>query len=593
MRIKFTAAFFDMYIQRLPRRLDSLLVVLVIACSLGAEATASFGSRDLTEDQEQNEENTSDEFTLFGKISTTFVYFVFWAMLLFPDLLLPVGRPGIALTGGLAMVIWRWFLNLLGQGPVFHAEQVIVMEPLFLLFGLMLTTIYIEKMESGGLFDKLRGVLDDKCNWRRAAKIMIVSTLGSAAVMNDSIALIFSGVVVDMCLQHRVKDSLPYLLALATTANIGSALTMTGNPQNILIVSLAYDEIKWLKFASNMALPVAAASTINACLLFSYFYKELFHGASGPREVYDIVFRGHLTTEMEEEQRQSVHRNVATESPRFDKWTIWSKIQLVVVILFLVCFAVGLDVGIVSISAGVILMIVSSYKRKYHDDESLSAKSIVRGDTILRSSSDEEDIDPVEEPTTSLPVTDSVAERLPITEPGTRSDKIMVVTESETILTQVDYGVLMLFVGQFLLIGAFDDTGIPQSFFETAMGGCADRMTEGYCVYWFVMIISILSNIASNVPVCLMLASTFPYASPYEWLVVAYSATIAGNLTMLGSAANIIVAQQASKAGDRSFTSARHAPFGIVSTLVCLYVGTVILANLHFSPDCSVKLGEC
>lgn len=150
-----------------------------------------------------------------------------------------------------------------------------------------------------------------------------------------------------------------------------------------------------------------------------------------------------------------------------------------------------------------------------------------------------------------------------------------------------------MFIGQFLLIGSFDDTGVPQAFFDLTMGDCADKMTDVPCVYWFVMIITILSNIASNVPVCQMLAATFPYATPYDWMQVSFSATIAGNLTMLGSAANMIVAFQAAKVGDRTFTSERHAPFGIPSTLGCLYIGTFLLTNIHFSPECSEKLGTC
>jgi Na+/H+ antiporter NhaD/arsenite permease-like protein len=167
------------------------------------------------------------------------------------------------------------------------------------------------------------------------------------------------------------------------------------------------------------------------------------------------------------------------------------------------------------------------------------------------------------------------------------------ITESETTLTEVDYGLLLLFIGQFLLIGSFDDTGLPQAFFAFAMGGCAADMTSSPCVYWFVAIITILSNVASNVPVCQMLAATFPFATPYEWMQVSFSATIAGNLTMLGSAANMIVAFQAAKVGDRSFTSERHAPFGIPSTIFCLYAGTAIMVYVHFSPNCSVKLGTC
>ena len=190
--------------------------------------------------------DVSDQFTAFGKWSVTAIYFAFWVFLMFPNWFLPIGRPGIALCGGLTMVVYRYILLQTGQGPVFYAEKVMILEPLFLLFGLMLTTIYLEKMERGGLFDKLRNSLDDPLNWKRAWKIMAMSYIGSAAVMNDSVVLIFSGVVVDLCVRNKVSNSLPYLLSLATTANIGSALTMTGNPQNILIVTLAYDDISWM-----------------------------------------------------------------------------------------------------------------------------------------------------------------------------------------------------------------------------------------------------------------------------------------------------------------------------------------------------------
>ena len=67
--------------------------------------------------------DVSDQFTLFGKISISCIYFAFWVFLMFPNWFLPIGRPGIALGGGLSMVVFRY----------------------------MLTTIYLEKMELGGL----------------------------------------------------------------------------------------------------------------------------------------------------------------------------------------------------------------------------------------------------------------------------------------------------------------------------------------------------------------------------------------------------------------------------------------------------------
>ena len=549
-----------------------------------------FGSRHLSEEEGGKMEYTrrrhrylneyvhtdvSGEFTLFAKISTSLIYFAFWVFLMFPNWFLPIGRPGIALGGGLAMVVWRFVLKVMGHGPTFDAEKVIIMEPLFLLFGLMLTTIYIEKMERGGLFDKLRESLDDPVNWKRSAKIMTMSTLGSAAVMNDSVVLIFSGVVVDLCVRHKVANSLPYLLSLATTANIGSALTMTGNPQNILIVSLAYDDIGWIDFAINMVLPVIAATIINAAMMFMYYAPELFPGSSGFLENFGIMFMGNRTPEMLAQEHAYYARhgqNNEEVEPSNGAWSVWSRIQALVVVVFLIFFAFGFDVCVVSICAGAILMVVASYKRQHYDPKPTNVQYDEDGNPLPPKKTydmDGNEIEPEEEE---------------------------LVTESETTLTEVDYGLLMLFIGQFLLIGSFNDTGVPQGFFNFTMGSCATTMADGICVYWFVTIVTLLSNIASNVPVCQMLAATFPFASPYEWLQVSYSATIAGNLTMLGSAANMIVAFQAAKVGDRTFTSERHAPFGIPSTLACLYVGTFLLASFHTADECSsysIENGLC
>jgi len=543
-----------------------------------------FGSRNLTEEEggvmeytrrrhrilaDYTHKDVADQFNSFGKWSVSLIYFAFWVFLMFPNWFLPIGRPGIALGGGLSMVVWRFILERSGWGPVFYAEKVIIMEPLFLLFGLMMTTIYLEKMERGGIFDKLRNSLDDPVNWKRSFKIMVMSTIGSAAVMNDSIVLIFSGVVVDLCVRHKVTNSMPYLLSLATTANIGSALTMTGNPQNILIVSLAYDDIGWLEFASNMILPVIGATFLNCIMMFTYYGAELFPGSSGFIENVGIMLAGRKTPEIIALENAYHAKKAANPDIVCNEWSLWSKLQVVIVVAFLVCFGLGFDVCVVSICAGAILMILAAYKHQHYDPKPDNTEYDSEGNPLPPKKMydmDGNEIEPEEEE---------------------------LITESETTLTEVDYGLLLLFIGQFLLIGSFDDTGVPQNFFEITMGTCVGQMTDMPCVFWFVFIITILSNVASNVPVCQMLAATFPYATPYDWMQVSFSATIAGNLTMLGSAANMIVAFQAAKVGDRTFTSERHAPFGIPSTIGCLYVGTILLHYIHFSPECSERLGTC
>jgi len=389
--------------------------------------------------------------------------------------------------------------------------------------------------------------------------------------MNDSIVLIFSGVVVDLCVRHKVADSIPYLLSLASTANIGSALTMTGNPQNILIVSLAYDEIKWLGFAANMVLPVLASTAINGLMMLVYYRSELFPGSSGMIEAFGILVSGSKTVDMLSQERSFYARKAAVagnaDEVVISGWSLWSKLQVLVVLLFLFFFAAGFDVSTVCISAGVILMTLNALKRRDFDEREI-------------------EVDAAGIPVEAKKQYDMNGNEL-------TPEPVELITESETILTEVDYGLLLLFIGQFLLIGSFDDTGVPQAFFKVTMGECANNMTGVPCIYWFVTIVTILSNVASNVPVCQMLAATFPYATNYEWIVTSFSATVAGNLTMLGSAANMIVSFQAAKVGDRTFTSERHAPFGIPSTLLCLYVGTAILTVVSFASKCSINLGEC
>ena len=275
-----------------------------------------------------------------------------------------------------------------------------------------------------------------------------------------------------------------------------------------------------------MVLPVLAATFMNTVLMLAYYRSELFPGSSGMFNAMGMLVSGSKSPEMMAQERAFLARAATGEGEIVipDSWSGWSKIQIVVVIGFLVFFAGGFDVSTVCISSGVILMVLTAWKRQSFDKRPEPAQKSDADDAKKTFGADGQVIEEEEEE---------------------------LITESETNLTEVDYGLLLLFIGQFLLIGSFDDTGLPQAFFAVAMGGCAADMTASPCVYWFVSVVTILSNVASNVPVVQMLAATFPYATPYEWLQVSFSATIAGNLTMLGSAANMIVAFQSAKVGDR------------------------------------------
>ncbi len=60
----------------------------------------------------------------------------------------------------------------------------------------------------------------------------------SAALVNDTVCLFLTPVILAACRRAGLPPA-PYLIALATSANIGSAATLVGNPQNMLIGTMS------------------------------------------------------------------------------------------------------------------------------------------------------------------------------------------------------------------------------------------------------------------------------------------------------------------------------------------------------------------
>jgi len=89
----------------------------------------------------------------------------------------------------------------------------------------------------------------------------------------------------------------------------------------------------------------------------------------------------------------------------------------------------------------------------------------------------------------------------------------------------------------------------------------------------------VLSNLISNVPAVLLLQPFISPNSDREWLLLAAGSTLAGNMTLLGSVANMIVAEAAAKQGYRlSFWE--HLRFGLPLTLVTLGIAYFWLQQL-------------
>jgi len=151
---------------------------------------------------------------------------------------------------------------------------------------------------------------------------------------------------------------------------------------------------------------------------------------------------------------------------------------------------------------------------------------------------------------------------------------IMLITrtlEPRKLYEEVDWGLLVFFVGLFLIVGGAENAGIVREFLTLAQHWNLHQMGG------FTLAVALLSNVVSNVPAVMLLKSIVPtFSNPrVAWLVLAMASTLAGNLTITGSVANIIVVESAKPDTDISFWD--YFRVGVPITVMTLAVGWVWL----------------
>ncbi|HXF13549.1 MAG TPA: anion transporter [Terriglobales bacterium] len=141
----------------------------------------------------------------------------------------------------------------------------------------------------------------------------------------------------------------------------------------------------------------------------------------------------------------------------------------------------------------------------------------------------------------------------------------------EDIYKEIDWPLLVFFIGLFLIIGAVEQAGIAQQ-----MLGVAERMNL-HDPWIFAGVVALLSNLVSNVPAVMLLKGLVPqFHNPTQfWLLLAMASTLAGNLTVTGSIANIIVIEKARPEVEITFKD--YLRVGVPITLATLAVGVACL----------------
>ena len=146
-------------------------------------------------------------------------------------------------------------------------------------------------------------------------------------------------------------------------------------------------------------------------------------------------------------------------------------------------------------------------------------------------------------------------------------------TEPEAVFAQVDWPLLVFFSGLFVVTGVLDYTHLTDRLFALAEPAIRNGVVP------LALIAAGLSNLISNVPAVLLFRSAIPHlADPRRaWLTLAMASTLAGNLTLLGSVANLIVAETARARGVKlSFREYLRA--GVPITLATLATGILWLS---------------
>lgn len=379
----------------------------------------------------------------------------------------PLDRAGFALVGA---------ATLLATGVVdLHAAADLVdAEVLVLLFGLMLLN---EALAEAGAFRALTRWATRRAATPFALLVALTFAAGalSALFLNDTIALMLTPLVVALTRALGVRP-LPYLLALATAANVGSVATVTGNPQNLIVA--VQGGLGFVPFATALT-PVALVGLGVVVGVIAFVHR---------RDLFGVRFRPAESAPAERFPRRPLALAVG-----------WAT-------LLLAAFLAGAPVA---------------------------TAALVVGAGVLLSA-------------------------------GAAAPKV---------LARVDVALLTLFAGLFVVVGALGATGVTALAAEalgTAWTADVGRLT---------VLTAVASNLFSNVPAVLLLAPLVAEAGGGRsaYLTLAMASTLAGNLTLVGSVANLIVAEGARRAGERVGFGA-YLRVGVPVTLVTLALGAAWLA---------------
>jgi Na+/H+ antiporter NhaD/arsenite permease-like protein len=175
-------------------------------------------------------------------------------------------RTAAAFCGAVAMV-------LAGIVPLTEAYQVINWDTLIFLLGMM---ILVAHFQASGFFDWIAVHVATFARTRFQLLLLLVFTSGilAAFFVNDTVCLIFTPIVLAVGNRLRIPP-VPYVIAVATSSNIGSVMSVTGNPQNAIVGVTAH--FSFLGFLAHLAPVSLIGLTLNVAVLALFFRRDILN----------------------------------------------------------------------------------------------------------------------------------------------------------------------------------------------------------------------------------------------------------------------------------------------------------------------------
>ncbi len=398
----------------------------------------------------------------------------------------------IILLGVLIMIAFRkviniaipiWTIMTLGAVLTLIFQQItpikavlaIDIDIMLYLFGVF--TI-CQAAESSGYLTELTDRLFSFSKTGRHALIMIIFVLGlgSSLLMNDTIAIIGTPIILQLCKIHR-KLAKPLLLALAYAITIGSVISPIGNPQNLLIAIKGNMTDPFINFIKVLAIPTVINLIIAYFFIYFIFRKELDETIEKPTPV---AINDHHTV-------------------------ILVKMSLIVMLLLVIIKVIGdyfqihINFFYIALLPALLLLFFSKKKGE-----------LIKG---------------------------------------------------------IDWGTLIFFASMFILMQSVWDS----DFFQAIVKHWKTLMTQTHII---LLLSTTLSQFISNVPLVALYLPLLmnPDFQVTHLLALAAGSTIAGNISLLGAASNIIILQNAERRGNKGFSFLEFSKIGIPLTMINMFI---------------------